>query len=85
MKIKIDNIEYEVVYEFPVLYEAWECDYKGYVVKKNNKNKLVLSSHGRLYFAKNNELETKIKEYKNAIEKSKKGLQLVYNQEENEN
>ena len=78
MKIKVDQEEYEVVLEFPVIHSGWECDTKGYIVLKNQNYKLVLSSHGRLYFAKNKELEEKISEYKEVLLKSKEALSLIY-------
>ena len=80
MTITVDNISYEILEEFSVLHLGWECDYKGYLVDKNGKPKLVLTDHGRAYFAKNKELEEKIKEYQELTSTYKKILKRVYNQ-----
>ena len=77
--ITIDSKTYEIVHTFPVLHIGWEMDNEGLIVKRNNKTYLVLSNHGGYYLAKNNELEDKVKEYREAINLSSQALKLVYN------
>jgi len=77
--ITVKGKEYEVIHEFPVMHEGWECDHCGFVVNKNEKPALVLSDHGSFYFAKNKELEEKIAEYREAMKLSKQALVMIYN------
>lgn len=77
MQVTVNGTKYEVAHTFPVLYQGWECDSQGYVVKKGNKHCLVLSDHGRLYFAKESELKSKIEEYESAIQASKEAISLI--------
>ena len=80
MNIKIDGKSYPVLEEFEVLHAGWECDYKGFLVDKNGRPQLVLTNHGIPYFAKNQELENKIKEYQKLNTTYKKILKRIYNQ-----
>lgn len=82
MTLIIKDKPCSILFEFPVLYSGWECDEKGYVVDVDGKSCIVLTSHGRTYFAKNAELEFKIKEYKEAIKKSEQALRMAYGQKE---
>ncbi len=72
---KDDNIE--ILYEFPILWSGWECDYKGYVARHKNKTVLILSTHGTKYFADEIELEVKIAAYEQAIKATKKALEML--------
>jgi hypothetical protein len=77
-KMVINGKKYEIVSEFPVFYQGWECDYTGYVIKAKDSNKIeiALTSHGRAYIAKDSELTGYIEEYQNAIDKMKNAIAL---------
>ena len=76
-KVTVDGKEYDVVMEFPVLHAGWECDYVGYVVVKNNSRALVMSGHGKLFFAKKEHLQEKVKETREALLYQEKALSIV--------
>jgi hypothetical protein len=78
--ISVEGKKYSVVKEFNIIHIGWECDNTGYIVDINGKMKLVLTSHGKPYFAKNKELEDKINEYQMYLKESKDALSLIYNQ-----
>ena len=69
--------EYEIIKSFTVLYEGWELDNKAWVVNVKGENKLVMTNHGRLYFAEAVELKEKIKEYKQIWKDTKEALDLL--------
>ena len=77
--IKEHNLE--VIYQFPVMYSGWECDYNGWVVEEiaSKERKIVLSNHNTLYFADIKEIEECIDEYQDVINKTKKALELLKN------
>lgn len=55
--MKVKGVDVEIKFQFDVFYSGWECDSKGYVVAKSNgQAALVLSNHGRYYFASEKEL-----------------------------
>ena len=77
-KITIDKKEYLIIDSFPVLWEDWEMDNIGYVVKlENGDHKLVMSSHGEFYFCPTVDIKEKIEEYEKAIKASKRALNYV--------
>ena len=77
--MKINDVDYEIVHTFPVMWSGWECDDVGYVVKETETNelKIALSSHGGFYIAKVKELFEKIHEYINAIKETEKAIEMM--------
>jgi len=75
--ISIAGAQCLVLYKFPVLHEAWEIDYEGWVVEDAGERKLVLSNHTTKYFASPKELEDKMNEYRAALIKSATALSMV--------
>ncbi len=78
----VEGKEVKVLFEFPVLYQGWECDNIGYLVLDGNKKRIVMSSHGCNFFPKNKVIEEKMKEYRNAIRLTKIALKQSYEKTE---
>jgi hypothetical protein len=74
----VEEREVVVVKEFAVLWKGWECDSVGYLVLDEGKYKIVLTDHGRPYFAKPIVLEQKLKEYRSILSDTKNALRTVY-------
>lgn len=83
--VSVNDNEYNVISEFPVLHQGWECDSIGYIVQDGKKQKIVLTSHGYGYFAKSKDLEELIRLYKEALRKTKMALLVRNGQLEVEN
>lgn len=66
--VSVDGVEYQAVFIFDVLWEDWDCDSTGWVVKTENGNKVVFTNHGSSYFVKISELNELIGDYQNMIE-----------------
>lgn len=65
--LKIKDKYYEILHEFPVLHNGWECDDKGYLVILNhNITGLVMTNHGSPYFVEKEEVMEKLAEYQEA-------------------
>ena len=75
--VEVGKKRYKVVKTFPVLWCGWECDSAGYVVEVGKGKKIVMSSHGRNYFAKPKDIKERLDVYKDAIEKTRIALDLV--------
>jgi hypothetical protein len=77
--MKIDNVEYEIVFSFPVMYSGWECDEIGHVVKAvgTEELKIALSNHGNFSIVNIDELFEKIDEYRYAIVKTEKAIKMA--------
>ena len=73
----INNKEYEIIMTFPVLHVGWELDYVAYLVNDNDTAKLVMSGHGKFYFAEESHLKEKIKEYEEALDLSHLALKTI--------
>lgn len=65
--IVVDNKRHDIIKRFQMYYSGWECDEYGYVVKDGDFNRLVLTNHGRAYFADVSILNEFIKEWSDAI------------------
>lgn len=69
------------LYEFPVMWQGWEPDDKGWVaLDDNGKMVIILTNHGIEYIASSDELHEKIKRYKATIEATEKALEMVRSQ-----
>jgi len=78
MIITINDIDYEVVNEFPVLWLGWELDSVGYVgLSPEKKHVLILSDHGVHHVVTKEKLEERIKFYEDVIFKSKLALGTI--------
>lgn len=75
--IIVAGVSHQAVKAFDVLYSGWECDGKGWIVKTDAGNKLVLSNHGSNYFAKPKELQDHIDNYRKTISESEAALKLL--------
>lgn len=77
--MKIHDIEYEVMFSFPVMFSGWECDEVGHVVKAKGTDKLevALSNHGNFNISDIKELFEKIDEYRYAIINTEKAIRMV--------
>ena len=69
----------EILAEFPVLWGGWEMDQKGWIVRRQSSGKtaLVLTNHGTPYFANKKEIQGKLDQYKEAVDKTERALQLL--------
>ena len=76
-KVTVEGRDYEVIMEFPVLHAGWECDYVGYIVQKGLRPALVMSGHGKLYFAKKEHLKEKVNETREALIYQEKALSMI--------
>lgn len=86
--ITIDDVDYPVLYQFPILIKGWELDSDGYIIKIDGKHRFVWSDHGDYYlvsdtvYEKGNSahmdiLSGFIADYKNAIEKTQFAITLL--------
>lgn len=75
--ITIGERLYEEVYTFPVLWGGWEADSRGWVVNDKGKMRIVLTTHGTPYFAKQRELQGRIEEYRKATTATLHALSLI--------
>ena len=71
------GVEYKSVAYTDVLWAGWECDSLAWVTKKEGENVLITTDHGCRKITDKSFLENKIKEYEEAIEKSKIMLELL--------
>lgn len=78
--IEVAGQHYDVVYKFPVLWESWECDSEGWVVKDAGQNRLVLTNHGSAYFATEEHLAERMFYYHAVLLKSAEALELIKQQ-----
>ena len=74
----------KILKEFPILWQAWECDNVGYIVDSvgyivdhNGETKLVTTNHGTPYFSDVTELQERIMEYKRVIEATREAISLL--------
>lgn len=77
--IQFDGIKATILHKFPVLHRGWEMDETGYVVKlKSTERKaIVLTNHGMPHLASNLEIETKLKDYRAAIQDTLNAVKLT--------
>lgn len=69
----------KIVFAFPALYQGWECDPYGYIVRgaSDGLMKLVLTSHGSPYFGKASEADALINSYESAISLTRRALSIL--------
>ena len=68
----------KLIFEFTVLWEAWECDSTAGVYEKLDGTRyFVATNHGSRYIATRKEFEDKLDEYKKVIEDTEKAMLLV--------
>lgn len=75
--VKVDGVEYKRLKTIDVLHCGWESDSKAFLVETNEGNRLVMTDHGRAYFAKPEELHSKIEEYQQALKDSQDMLGMM--------
>ncbi len=86
--VTIDDVDYPVVYQFPILIKGWELDSDGYIIKIDGRYRFIWSDHGEYYpvpdtvYENGNSAPTDIlsrfiEDYKNAIEKTQHALDLL--------
>jgi len=75
--IKVDGKDFKVLKTIEVLWSGWDCDGEAWLVNDNEKNKLVVSSHGQKYFSDKNFLENRIIDYETAIKESLELIQML--------
>ena len=64
--------------EFTVLWEAWECDSKAWVMERQNGTRyLLMTNHGGSYEAKLESLHERITEYENVLKQTRDALKLL--------
>lgn len=62
-----------------VLWAGWECDDKVWLIKEDNKKKIIATNHGSPYIADANFLKEKLKEYQKAIQETEELLKELEN------
>lgn len=68
----------KLIFEFTVLWEAWECDSTAGVCEKLDGSRyFIMTNHKNRYVATRKELEDRIEEYKKVIEDTEKAMLLV--------
>lgn len=75
--VKVDGIEYKRLKTIAVLHSGWECDEKAFLVETSEGNRLVMTNHGCAYFAKPEELHSKIEEYQQALKDTQEMLGMI--------
>lgn len=77
LKVTVNEQNFVAESVIDVYWCGWECDDKAWLVNDNGQKKIVTSSHGQKYFADKSFLEEKIKEYEQAIYKTKEMLNKI--------
>lgn len=71
LKVTVEDKDFVAEDIIDIYWCGWECDDKAWLVNDNGQKKVVASNHGQKYFADKSFLEEKIKEYEDAIAKTK--------------
>lgn len=66
--VNVNGVDHQAIFIFDLLWESWDCDATGWVVKTDTSNKVVLTNHGSTYFTTAAELNEFINDYKSMIE-----------------
>lgn len=77
MHIQVEGKHFKAIKKIRVLWESWECDSTAWIVEDNSERKVVMTNHGQHYFAKKEDLESKIKEYKDIINETEEALSML--------
>lgn len=68
----------KILYEFEIMWVGWEIDSKGWIVQcDDNTKRIVMTNHCTPYFATENDLISKIKDYQGAIDNTKKAIEIL--------
>jgi hypothetical protein len=68
----------KVLLEFTVLWEAWECDSKAWVIERADGTRyLKMTNHGEAYEARVHELHERIADYENVLKQTREALELL--------
>lgn len=66
------------IFEFPVLWDGWECDSKAWVAERQDGSRcIIMTDHGGEYEANPKEVRDRIAEYQSVIAKSEKALEML--------
>ena len=76
---RITNQFGNIIRKFNILYSGWEMDGVGYVVCKENKNKIIVTDHGNPMEVSSKYLKIKIKEYEDTIKETKNIINFLEN------
>ena len=69
-----------VIFEFPVLWEGWDCDSKAWVMEREDGTRyLKMTNHGDEYEVRAESLHERISGYLDVLEKSREALSLLSN------
>lgn len=66
--VNVNGVEHQALFIFDVLWESWDCDATGWVVKTDTGNKVVFTNHGSTYFVTADELNECVRDYQAMIE-----------------
>ena len=69
----------DIIRKFKIFYSGWEMDEVGYVVCRENKNKLIVTDHGNPMEVSCKYLKIKIKEYQDAIKETNNIINFLEN------
>lgn len=75
--ISVSGKECSVLFEFDVMYIAWECDSKAWIVLCDGVKRVVHSDHGSKYFSNVKELEEFIESYEEATKQARHAISLM--------
>jgi hypothetical protein len=74
---KVENEFGKIIYKIPVYELEWEADGWWYIVEKDDKRFVVVTDHGHPMEGKKQNLENKIHEYKDLIQRTEKAILLL--------
>ncbi len=75
--LEVDGVKYAVVETTPVLFSGWECDGTAWVIDKAGQRVLVTTNHGSKVEGNVEFLQSKLAEYREAIESTLRALAAV--------
>lgn len=68
-----------IIKTFKVLWEGWELDNLGYLIKDSSgKYSVVLTNHGRPFIADRKFVESKIREYRGILDETQGAFDLAF-------
>jgi hypothetical protein len=77
LELKIEEKFGKIVSKFRILNHEWEMDGYGYIVNSGIDCQPVVTDHGKPMIVDKNYLETKISDYKEAIQETQRALFLI--------
>lgn len=70
----------KMIFEFPVLWEGWECDSTAWVMEEADGTRwLKMTNHGGQLRCEPAAIHERIAEYERVIAESRKALDLLHN------